>query len=243
MKSYYALCAVLDSLVKARSEPVLPQELKRATEAHLNFRLAAYGTGCFQPKAHYSLHFWAQLQRRKCLVSCCTHERKHKELKKWANFATNATRTKLSWEKSLLEDVVLQQLLVLEEWEPRKGVQLYNGRASSPELSELICRHFHTSGPITASWQAMVNGELIAKGDIVPYCTAPGMSAVGEIWFFFDLVGENGSSEIYACLSSWEPVARNKFRVLYEPSFTLATQLAGPKACKFEDGGLATLAP
>ena len=117
--SYNALAAVLDLLVETRSRPVCPDALQAAVQSHLHHRLAAYGAAAFPPKAHYSRHLADQLRRHGALVSLWTHERKQKELKKWANQSHNASKGS-SWERGLLEEVVLQQALALEEWPPRR---------------------------------------------------------------------------------------------------------------------------
>ena len=102
--SYNALAAVLDLLVETRSRPC-PEALQAAAQSHLHHRLAAYGAAAFPPKAHYSHHLADQLRRHGALVSLWTHERKHEELKKWANQSHNASKGS-SWERGLLEEVV-----------------------------------------------------------------------------------------------------------------------------------------
>ena len=119
VKSYYALCNVVDCLLESRNTgTVSPEELQSKIELYLIFRLDAYGVAWFPPKAHYILHLAAQLRKHGVLVSCYCHERKHKELKKYANQSHNAGAT-MAWEKGLLEDVLLQQHLALQEWSRR----------------------------------------------------------------------------------------------------------------------------
>ena len=131
--SYNALAAVLDLLVETRSRPVCPEALQAAVQSHLHHRLAAYGAAAFPPKAHYSHHLADQLRRHGALVSLWTHERKHKELKRWAHQSHNASKGS-SWERGLLEEVVLQQALALEEWHGREGTCLLSPHAGSQDL-------------------------------------------------------------------------------------------------------------
>ena len=97
--SYNCLAAVLDLFIKTRNGGVCPDDLEAAVATYLHHRLSAYGAAAFSPKAHYSLHLPDQLRE----------ERKHKELKKWANQSHSVTNRSSAWERSLMEEVVLQQ--------------------------------------------------------------------------------------------------------------------------------------
>ena len=104
--SFIALCSVLDVLQLSRKSEIDPGKLLSLVEAHLGHRLVAYGPKSFQPKVHFSLHLSRQLEKHGLLVACWVHERKHKELKRFANNMHQATSS-TSWENGLLEDVVL----------------------------------------------------------------------------------------------------------------------------------------
>ena len=57
---------------------------------YLQLFAASYGPEEMVPKFHYSLHLSAQLEQHGLLISCFTHERKHKSLEVWANQLCNA---------------------------------------------------------------------------------------------------------------------------------------------------------
>ncbi|CAJ1380746.1 unnamed protein product [Effrenium voratum] len=160
--SYNALAAVLDLLVETRSRPVCPDALQAAVQSHLHHRLAAYGAAAFPPKAHYSHHLADQLRRHGALVSLWTHERKHKELKKWANQSHNASKGS-SWERGLLEEVVLQQALALEEWHGREGTCLLSPHAGSQDLLSFFQARGIFVNSCEASLRALVKGEPVSK--------------------------------------------------------------------------------
>ena len=135
-------------------------------QSHLHHRLAAYGAAAFPPKAHYSHHLADQLRRHGALVSLWTHERKHKELKKWANQSHNVSKGS-SWERGLLEEVVLQQALALEEWHGREGTCLLSPHAGSQDLLSFFQARGIFVNSCEASLRALVKGEPVSKGDVV----------------------------------------------------------------------------
>ena len=81
--SYYALCKVIEALCMTARGTVDPDELRDLIIEHLKLFKAAYGEDPFVPKFHYATHLPDQLYRWCMLLACWTHERKHKEAKRY----------------------------------------------------------------------------------------------------------------------------------------------------------------
>ena len=223
--SYNALAAVLDLLVETRSRPVCPDALQAAVQSHLHHRLAAYGAAAFPPKAHYSHHLADQLRRHGALVSLWTHERKHKELKKWANQSHNASKGS-SWERGLLEEVVLQQALALEEWHGREGTCLLSPHAGSQDLLSF----FQARGIFVNSCEASLRALVSLQGDVVSFQVNAEL-AVGQVWFHAQ-AGPN----LFTCLSGWRPEGRHVFDMNDDPCWVETGSIVESKAYKVVHG-------
>ena len=215
VKSYYALCNVVDCLLESRNTgTVSPEELQSKIELYLIFRLGAYGAAWFPPKAHYILHLAAQLRKHGVLVSCYCHERKHKELKKYANQSHNAGAT-MAWEKGLLEDVLLQQHLALQEWSRRDVYMLTSPKPAHKELVSFIATLGIHADDVQASMDALAKGEAISKGDVISYRDPAGL-VVAEVWFHVQLT-RSDCKTLHSCVSAWKPLGHGMFERRQEP--------------------------
>lgn len=220
-QSYLALCGVLDLLSKSRTWEVSPADLAQAVETWLGHRLVQYGAASFQPKVHYCLHLADQLERFGRLVSCWCHERKHKELKRFAN-QMHAAKASTSWEKSLLEEVALMQRLQLEEFDAGPFAELVNEKPADAALTQL-CKTLVGCGrledlSVMASDQARVHYELFGKGDVCTFELEGSGTCVGEIWFHLSAQWSTGQIEHITILSQWNPTgARNQYRITNVP--------------------------
>ena len=87
--SYYALCKVIEALCMTARGSVTPDELKNLIIEHLELFKAAYGEDPFKPKFHFATHLPEQLARWRMLLACWTHERKHKEAKRYLDIKHN----------------------------------------------------------------------------------------------------------------------------------------------------------
>ena len=222
-----------------KTSPKRLEDLQRSIEKHLGLRLQAYGTPLSQPKVHYSLHLPLILKRDNQLVSCWVHERKHKTLKRYGNQSTNANKY-LSWEKGILEDVILQQALDLSTWDPRTGVVLENRKAASPEMTEAIKRSFGLLDPSVTMWlasEASVNLESFGRGDAVLSSTG-----VMEVWFHVQIESDILGTSFYSVVSKWKRVGPNRFQVKDVPEFIETDKLE--RAMPFYlDGDVAVVIP
>ena len=227
-----ALCCVLDLLSCKR--PIEVDKLEAAINTHLALRLNAYGPAAVQPKCHYALHLPQQLRQHQQLIACWTHERKHKELKRWANQVTNANNA-ISFEQGLLEDVVLHQVLALEEWQSREGIFLKNGRPASDDIAS-YCIALGRGKPMEASprasYDASVRGESISKGDVVLYEPIPNRAlSVAQVWFHLEV-----GPHLLTCLSPWQAKGANIFEMHDEPCIVPLETIVETKAWKKLDG-------
>ena len=83
---FFMLVEVIDLLQKiGRGVAVPSQALHKASVQHSQSILGTYGTACWSPKNHMALHLGEFMQRHECLISCWTHERKHKLAKRFAS--------------------------------------------------------------------------------------------------------------------------------------------------------------
>ena len=111
VKSFLKLCLVLDLLVDGnRGNPLEADTLHNAVVDHLQASLASHGELGVVPKFHYALHL-GLIAREKDLISCFTHERKHREIKRKANQLHNPQHW---FEEAVLKDVWGTALLELE---------------------------------------------------------------------------------------------------------------------------------
>ena len=82
--AYFAVCRVLDMLqVSGRRGAVAARDLQLAIRTFMDHFKAAFGDSQITPKFHHALHLPWFLEKFGVLVSCITHERKHRVVKKY----------------------------------------------------------------------------------------------------------------------------------------------------------------
>ena len=112
VKSFLKLCKVLDLLLDGnRGNPLDADTLQDAVVEHLKAVLASHGELGVIPKFHYALHL-GLIAREKALISCFTHERKHKEIKRKADELHNPQHW---FEDAVMKDVWGRALLDLQD--------------------------------------------------------------------------------------------------------------------------------
>ena len=98
--SYGALAEVLDMLKQNRlKQDLAPARLQAAITKYLEMWVNAYGPENLPPKGHFINHIPFTLQWRP-ILACWLHERKHREVKRFANSYTNANST-LAFESAI----------------------------------------------------------------------------------------------------------------------------------------------
>ena len=169
---------------------------------------------------HYSLHSADHIKKFGVVVSCFTHERKHRELKKFANMMHNATPG-LGFEKGLLEDVVLMSKLHLQEFNMKLEVQLTKPHEPSQELLNFVKNHFGLSDnaivELSVSNEALIHRQLIGRQDVVRYKDETN-EHVGEVWFHAEFsVNDEGPFNM-SVVSTWTGVSKNTYKTQRNPS-------------------------
>ena len=239
IQSYYALCRVLDHLhaiMKGRGPS--PPELEQAIRTHLCLMKVAYGEESFFPKCHYCFHLPSILRRHGTLVSCWTHERKHREPKRYASKAHNANLKTTAFERGLLTDITLAQFADLREFKA-SNVGLVNGKLASDTIRDLMAPalELESGCNIFASEEAMFRtGETCRRQDVV-VTDGGGATLIGEVWFHI-LSG----NKLFTCMSPWAPLGANRFRVQDDPLLVPTNQIC--KVCVFKKkDDVATVVP
>ena len=120
---FFMLVEVIDLLQKiGRGVAVPSQALHKAIVQQSQSILSTYGTACWSPKNHMALHLGELMQRHECLISCWTHERKHKLAKR---FASGIADTSKGFEESVLKHILAVQLKALETEMPGCRVRFF----------------------------------------------------------------------------------------------------------------------
>lgn len=163
---YYALCDVLNHLSMTARGCVAPAKLQTLITKHLELHKQTYGDRHWVPKMHYTMHLADQLAKCGFLIGCFTHERKHKELKRYIQPRSN---TSASFEKNILQDVVYIQKLALNEDTPYpSGTCLLTPRAAPNKLALFIQNQLGAPGiGVMVSVQAKVSAVTCHINDVV----------------------------------------------------------------------------
>ena len=144
-------------------------------------------------------------------------------MKRHGNAATNANK-KISWERGLLQEVVLTQFLELQNWDPKEGVILTNPHEASTELINFVVGFFRLTPAdqieVLAATSALCDHEQIGKGDVV----ISTRNFVGEVWFHMHVRSQQVTG-FYTVLSKWESLGGNRFRICNNPSIVLTNEL------------------
>ena len=134
--SYYALCRVVVLLTMTTRGSVTEDALMDAMQQHLKLHQSAYGYCHWKPKMHWCLHLPAQLRLYGFLVACFTHERKHKEIKRYMQGRMNPN---LSFERNVLQDVLhIQQEVLNEDLPYPKGTCLIGSKVAPPNIASWV---------------------------------------------------------------------------------------------------------
>ena len=168
-------------------------------------------------KFHYVLHLPWQYQRHGILFPCFVHERKHRELKR---FASDIRNTAIDFEKSLLQEITVHHAITLEDSVFSLGQRLIHAVARPPAAAIMALREaVGADAAIALANQARFSEWGIAtKGDVV-MATVEGQKRVGRIF----LVASIDGSVVFA-VAFWTFVRRCKGGSVWsdaEPLFAL----------------------
>ena len=244
VRSFLAACQVLDLLRKSMSEEICSYQLKSAVQIHQQLRLAAHGGENYQPKMHYAGHLFQHVENHPKLLSCFCHERKHKQIKRFANAHSNHSQG-TSYERSLLEEAVLLQSTALKEDQAKQSFALVSPKPASVVLTEHV-KHFlglKASEPldVSASHDVVLKPtELCSANDVALVRTTSGQESVGMLWFHVE-----ARKTLYTVWAPWLPVqgCPNTFKVQENPEFIETRTIQRCLVYRMEDQQIAKVAP
>ena len=230
-RCFFMLCEILDQLYKtATPENVATQatNLEQKISSHLELFKACYGEDKVLPKAHMNMHLGDLMRRHSCLLSCFVHERRHKELKRYAN---NLHNMQPGSEKHVLELELEEHLRNLSEFsEKRTG--LLNPKDAGSVLHTAFNDFFNlaASPGLQTSVSSYVGSGRLCKREDVVVVGGPNGQEVAQVWFHVLFQGNT-----YTCLSEWRNLGRNRFQVCQEPVFRSTTDIC--RLCVFKMEG------
>ncbi|CAE7599769.1 unnamed protein product [Symbiodinium sp. CCMP2592] len=202
MTSCLNLFLVLDLLLKGnRGEQVPPDDLEAAILKHCRAFLSAYGSEHVVPKFHYSLHLGA-FARKKPLISCFTHEKKHRQIKQLANEIHNPG----DWfEKSVFKDVWGEVILQMQADSFSLQPHLLSPKKATISLQAMLNANFGDRAcGATFSFQAVCRpGQSCEKGDLVLLSSGD----VVQVWLHCRLY----DGDMCTLCSILKPLGKNRF--------------------------------
>ena len=183
--AFLAMCDVLDMLQATALGIISHEALFLQVRAFLTLALAAGWKNWMGPKWHWLIHVRRHLHRWGCLLSCFTHERKHKLVKRYATAIENT----IVYEKSILSETLSHTLAQLA----RPGVFLTSAHLVDPVKASIKVQVF-----LTHELQIQINPDdcwcsfeaklspagSCCKKDVVFIKPADGEAAyvAGEVW-------------------------------------------------------------
>ena len=206
--SFVKICRVLDLLQSLKRGQTRATTLHEAVVEHLKSYQKAYGTDRWLPKHHYSLHLAKLYSFHKTLCSCWTHERRHREIKRYASQNPN---TSVGFEKSIVIDALHVQLSDLES----SAIEPFSiGILESSDCTlhgNLYWKALlQEDGDFEVSNKACFHPGSVCSAEDVVFLKIDGEACVGQVKFF---VGLKGSDECWVCIGHWTPRGQNKFSI------------------------------
>ena len=217
--SFFALCSVIVLATMVPRGGVTGARLMEAIIRHMTLHKAAYGDEHWVPKFHYTFHLPSQLDIWGILIFCFTHERKHKEVKRYINDRSN---TSASYEKNILQDVLhMQQLALQEEQAYPRGTQLLNPRPCTAPQVKLLQTNFPGCEHLWRSVDAKANNFVFCHVSDVVFFKWGDAMAVGMIDLLCSVDGE-----CMAFVQVWTRLPQNNmFNTLGDSYFVLLSDI------------------
>jgi hypothetical protein len=204
LNSYYQLVEVLNVLRNiSRGGDKTADELHNVIGAHMQAFSYAYTEDAFFPKCHYALHLSEMLRSHGILIACWTHERKHKEMKRFANPMSNMH------ELSVLEDVAHLQFRAMEDplTYPADGVRLINAKPAPALLTRTLQDIMETKGRVMTANAAMCLRARVFRNDVV-LAKLDGGVVVAKVLYHAEV-----DNMILSCISPWTHMSGNMYNI------------------------------
>jgi hypothetical protein len=207
IRCFFALCGVIELLLAIPRGGVDHNVLRNQICKHLSMFLAVYTAENWFPKCHYAFHLADHLQSKGMLLSCWTHERKHKQIKKFANELDN---TSLNFEQNIMVNQLYSQIESLKlKPTPAAGTSyLVNAKPATSKLASVVCQIIQQPSEVLTSIEAKVGlSQSCFKGDVVTFLLGT-VACVGEVWFHVHAI-----EHCFTCVSLWRRVKENEYQV------------------------------
>ena len=205
--SFFALCDFLDLLVgtMANRPDATADKLSFAASEHLRLFVKAHGAESVIPKHLYSLHMGDFMRRHDMLVNCFTHERHHKDVKKFANASSNVGPF---FEMTLMKEMLVLQLHQMESFAFHREQTLFFVEAVKPAprlvADEIKTMFNQVDLEVNTSLSiSLMSGRTCRKGDVIILLD----NNVGEV-----LVHVHAGGQYLSLISLWESLGSNKFK-------------------------------
>lgn len=204
--SFVKICRVLDLLQSLKRGQTKASTLHEAVVEHLKAYQKAYGTDRWLPKHHYALHLARLYSSHKTLCSCWTHERRHREIKRYASQNPN---THVGFEKSIVIDALHLQLSELESSSIGPfSVGIFESADCTLHGTVYFRALLQEDGDFEVSNKACFHPGSVCSADDVVFMKINEEPCVGQVKFF---VGLKGSDECWVCIEHWTSRGQNKF--------------------------------
>jgi hypothetical protein len=235
---YFKLCAVIDILLRTARGGVKATDLHAAIADHLRTFLQTHGDADWLPKCHFAMHLASQLRHHGFLLSCWVHERKHKEIKRYANEVCNCNR---SFEGSVTESVLAVQIEALSQRcnLPSSSVHLVTPLPAPTNLARVVRDVLQLDDTYIVRTSTSAQYALMqrcAKGDLA-VAMLDGTLSVCQVWFHAEV-----ADECISCVSVWPSLGNNMFQVRSVPTLIPTRDIVD--TCVYRlDGDTAQVAP
>lgn len=197
--SYFALCNVLTLMTSVPRGGVTSAMLMAEIVKHLNLHAAAYGKRHWVPKFHCTMHIPDQLDEMGLIVFCFTHERKHKEIKRYLQGRCDTSAP--TYEKNILQDVMHMQKLALREDIPYPcGTCLLSPRPQvRSNISVFLKSYYPACKDFKSSVDAKVNNHTTCHiNDVVYLMWEDNSMATGQVLLLVSV-----DNDCKACVRTW----------------------------------------
>ena len=190
-----------------------PDQLEEAVLSHMRSYKHLFGTENMIPKFHMALHLIDQYRKHGKLPNCWALERKHKNVKKFAN---NVQNTKCDFEAYVLREVTVQHLGVLSmNDEAHFGTESCLVHATPPNASllQMLQRIFGNDCEFGYSICARINQyETCSKDDVVMLQAYHGI-LVAKVRFHIRVTHPHSlQRDVLSCVHLWDEVSsHNRF--------------------------------
>jgi hypothetical protein len=218
IRCYFALCQAIECLIGACRGEVGHVDLRLHVEKHLQLYQETYPDEWF-PKCHYATHLPDHLEHKGYLLSCWTHERKHKHIKKVANELDNTFH---AVEQHVIEHVVYAQMerLKANASSADANTHLVSPKNAPKQLTDISCQVLRLNCDVLTSIEAVLSSaERCFKGDVVQ-CCVDNVTRIAEVWFHVELMGC-----CYSCLSEWLQIDELVYTVREHLIFVLTSSI------------------